>query len=590
MRNGIISFLSFFFVVFISCSSVSDEVTETLRQAEKCMEAHPDSALSLLNGISSSAELTGRERADYVLLLTQARDKNYMDMSTDSSITFAVDYFEKNGDKRRYGKALYYYGRVLQYKQETTRAMKIFLNALQVLQNTEEYKIMGLLLEDMSILNREQSLYNEAVKCSHQAISCYYQAKDTLGVAYAYQTMGSFFFLKQEMDSVHWCATKSLQLLADNPVRLRIGAAKMLGRLYCFKEQYSKAEKIFLKIIDEEPNKDKQILHYMSLGRLYQLMGRKQDAEKYLNLCLNSHNLFTCSDAYNCLAELAKAERHYEQALIFKEKSDSLLHMAENEKKRDALITLQTGYQKEKLENEKLQIQSEKRKMQLVSLVVFVLLVGTLYYFYNRYWRAKLQIMQIQEMLEKNNKQIMSLQNEIEEYEQQKDEKEIEESSEIERMRRKIDDLVLENEGLRSKVDISGLIKMLKKGDVIAEKLTNKEWDKIFNLVNCLRCNFLIDIKEECAQLTKHDIKLLAFLLLGFTTKELMLVFDSKDERTIFKAKTRLKERLRLKKEESLDEFLQKSKKRTQKQSTKIVDLAVNMLIISCVFSLHCIF
>jgi hypothetical protein len=37
-----------------------------------------------------------------------------------------------------------------------------------------------------------------------------------------------------------------------------------------------------------------------------------------------------------------------------------------------------------------------------------------------------------------------------------------------------------------------------------------------------------------------------------------MVVFDSKDIRTIFKAKSRLKERLRLKKEESLNEFLQK--------------------------------
>ena len=50
----------------------------------------------------------------------------------------------------------------------------------------------------------------------------------------------------------------------------------------------------------------------------------------------------------------------------------------------------------------------------------------------------------------------------------------------------------------------------------------------------------------------------LAFILLGFTSKELMVVFDSKDIRTIFKAKSRLKERLRLKKEESLNEFLQK--------------------------------
>ena len=121
-----------------------------------------------------------------------------------------------------------------------------------------------------------------------------------------------------------------------------------------------------------------------------------------------------------------------------------------------------------------------------------------------------------------------------------------------------INRLAQENVELRSKVDVSELMKILKNGTVIAEKLTSKEWDKIFNLANCLHADLLVKLKEEHNQLTKHDIELLAFILLGFTSKELMVVFDSKDIRTIFKAKSRLKERLRLKKEESLNEFLQK--------------------------------
>lgn len=53
---------------------------------------------------------------------------------------------------------------------------------------------MGLLLTDISILNREQSLYDEAINTCRLAIVYYYRAKDTLGVAYTYQTMGSSFF------------------------------------------------------------------------------------------------------------------------------------------------------------------------------------------------------------------------------------------------------------------------------------------------------------------------------------------------------------------------------------------------------------
>lgn len=557
--KGIIYFLFvFLIVIFASCSSVSNKTVETLQQAEQCMEARPDSALTLLNGISYPDELTGKARADYLLLLTQAHDKNYMDISADSSIVFAIDYFEKEGDKRKYGKSLYYYGRVLQEKQDIAEAMKFFLKARQVLEETEEYKILGLTCVNISILNREQSLYDGAIRDCYQAISYYYQAKDTLGVAYAYQTMGSSFFLKQNMDSVYYCATQSLQLLTNNPIRLKIGAAKMLGMMYCFEEQYVEGEKIFLSIIGEEPDKNKLASHYMSLGRLYQLMGRNKDAEKYLKLCLESRNMFTCSAAYDCLAELAKANHDYERAFMLKDKSDSLLYIAENEKKRETLVQLQADYQKEKLEKEKLQVEMEKRTLQLLYLMMFILFLGVIYFLYNKYWRAKLQIKQIRETLERNNKQIASFQNEIRGYRQREDEKEIEISTKINKLYRKIDGLIGENKELRNKVDVSELMRMLKKGEVIAENLTSKEWDKVFNLANCLHPELLANLQEEFVQLTKHDIKLLAFLLLGFTAKELMIVFDSKDVRTVFKAKSRLKERLGLRKEESVDDFLQK--------------------------------
>lgn len=556
MKYNRIFFFSFLIAAFVACSSASEEVIVTLQQAEQCMEVYPDSALNLLRKISCPGKLSGQERADYVLLLTQARDKNYMDMSADSSITFAIDYFKKKKDKSKYGKALYYYGRVLHGKRETTRAMKVYWKARRVLKDTKEYKIMGLMFANMSIFNRDQSLYDEAIHCCRQAISYYYQAKDTLGVAYAYQTMGTSFFLKQEMDSVYQCVMTSLQLLTNNPVRLKINGSKILGKMYCFEKQYLKAEKVFLRILDEEPDKDMFVLHYMSLGRLYQMMGRKQDAEKYLKLCLDSDNLFTSSEAYECLAKLAKADHDYEQALILKGRSDSLLYIAENDRKREALVQLQAKYQKEEFETEVLRGKLEKRVLHIIYLIVVILFSGIVYFFYARYGRAKLEVIQTRKVIEKNNKQIASYQNEIGAYKQQKNETSVQ--CKVEELSRKMKVLITENEKLRSKIDVSTLIKMLKSGEVLVEKLTPEEWDKIFDLVNCLYSNSLIKLKRECSQLTKHDIKLLTFLFLGFTTRELKILFDSKDNHTIFKAKMRLKERLKLAKDESVEDFLHK--------------------------------
>lgn len=328
--------------------------------------------------------------------------------------------------------------------------------------------------------------------------------------------------------------------------------------MYCFEKQYEKAEKYLLTIIDEEPDNKRLTTHFMSLGRLYRLMGKKDAAEKYLKLCLDSYNLFTRAAAYANLAELAKLNHDFEHALILKEKSDSLLYVAENEKLRENLIQIQIKYQQEKIEKEKLQEKLKNATVVLVLVVALVLLLGVVYYLYKRYWRAKLQTMQILKSLEKNNRQIEVYLNQISLFKLQKDKSESEIYSKINKLNHQIEELIQENAELRSKANVSELIRMLKNGLVIAEKLTSKEWDKIFHLTNCLYSDILVDLQEKYAHLTKHDIELLSFLLLGFTSKELMIVFDSKNIRTIFKAKSRLKERLKLRKEDSLANFLQK--------------------------------
>lgn len=555
MKQNVITPLFLIIVAFLSCTSKPDQIAVTFQQVEQCMETHPDSALHLLEGISTPNELQEEERAHYLLLLTQARDKNFMDISADSSITIAIDYYKKSGDKRKYGIAMYYYGRVLQRSKDDTKAMKVFLDARQILEEVDEYKTIGLLLSDISILNREQSLYDVAIDNCHQAIVYYYKAGDTLSVAYAYQTMGSSFFFKHEMDSVYDCATKSLQIFADNPIRLQIAAQKMIGMMYCYQKQYSKAEKIFQEIINNEPDNRRLTAHYISIGRMYWLMGNQEDARKYLMLCLDSHNPFTRSTAYVSLADMAKSNHEYKQALILKEKSDSLLSVAESEDKRQELIQLQSRYEKERMEKEKLQVELENVTNQFVFSVVLILVLGVAYYFYKRYCRTKVQMERIQKTLEKNNKQIESYLIEIKEYKKRYN-KNNEADSKINKLNRQIDGLIQENAELRGKVDVGELLKILKNGDVIAEKLTAKEWDKIFKLANCLHFDVLIRMKEDYNQLTKRDFELIAFLLLGFSNKELMVIFDAKDIHTIFTAKFRLKRRLKLKKEESLDDFL----------------------------------
>lgn len=78
----------------VSLSSCSSSVKNPLLLcADSLMEVSPDSALSILESISSPQKLSRADRALYALLLTQARHKNYVPLDDDSLIKTAVDYY-----------------------------------------------------------------------------------------------------------------------------------------------------------------------------------------------------------------------------------------------------------------------------------------------------------------------------------------------------------------------------------------------------------------------------------------------------------------------------------------------------------------
>ena len=143
-------------------SCVEKNVSNVFDKVERYMDVYPDSALLLLEQIPHPEELRGKQRADYALLLTQARDKNYLDsLQSDSLIKIAVDYYKDDGVKA--GKALFYYGKVAALQDNDTLAIQAYLSALAKLEKTEEYKMMALVHQYVGRLNDDSEMYDMAL-------------------------------------------------------------------------------------------------------------------------------------------------------------------------------------------------------------------------------------------------------------------------------------------------------------------------------------------------------------------------------------------------------------------------------------------
>ncbi|MDE7471131.1 MAG: hypothetical protein K2M57_06780, partial [Paramuribaculum sp.] len=90
------------------------------------MEAHPDSALSILNGIDKSSLNSRKDKARYALLMSMALDKNYIDTTSFDVLQPAIDYYLKNGNADERLRTYYYQGCIFLNKGDRDNAFSSF--------------------------------------------------------------------------------------------------------------------------------------------------------------------------------------------------------------------------------------------------------------------------------------------------------------------------------------------------------------------------------------------------------------------------------------------------------------------------------
>ena len=123
---------------------------ETLSHAEAIMQEHPDSALSLLQAIDTKTISTDRCRALHALLLSQAYDKNYIDLTNDSIITIAVDYFADSEEHHYAMLAHYYHGRIRYNAADYPRCLFSMTKAFIHAEDINDYYWKGRIAEQIS--------------------------------------------------------------------------------------------------------------------------------------------------------------------------------------------------------------------------------------------------------------------------------------------------------------------------------------------------------------------------------------------------------------------------------------------------------
>lgn len=105
-------------LLFPSCRRQSGDIDSFLHNAESLMNEHPEDALSIIRHIDRRKIYSSASEARYALLYSQALDKNYVDVTSDSLTAVAVNYYDRHGTKHERAMAHYYQGPGLLQRRE----------------------------------------------------------------------------------------------------------------------------------------------------------------------------------------------------------------------------------------------------------------------------------------------------------------------------------------------------------------------------------------------------------------------------------------------------------------------------------------
>ena len=358
----------------VSLSSCSSSVkSPLLLSADSLMEIYPDSALSILESISSPQKLPCADRALYALLLTQARHKNYIALGDDSLIKTAVEYY---GDKKksvRAAKAHYYWGATYGEKGYTSFAVDEYLTAIRLMPVRDEF--LAMIYDNLADCYEKDELFDIAIDAYREA---YQILKGGSQQTYPLRGIARMCLLQNKKDSALFYYHQALDCALAEQDSSLIGALYHdLAMAYNEKKDYIQADKYVSKAIAVQGQDAVNVC--LSKAQIMLNLNKLDSASYFFRKNIDQLDIYGRAVCYDGMYQIAKKRGEWKTATenidAYKVLYDSIQFMTDNEE-------LNRLMDKHQLEEHK-RLLSEHTKTLIFSLVTafFLLMVVCVFYF-----------------------------------------------------------------------------------------------------------------------------------------------------------------------------------------------------------------
>lgn len=303
--------------MLLSCTG-NKAYDQQLSKADSIMDIADDSAqiaIKMLDALKPEwSKFTKAQRMRYDLLYHKAKNKAYIDFTSDSTMLAVVDYYEHHGTANDRMLAYYILGCVYRDMHEAPMALEYYNKATEQADTAAQdcdYATLCRVYSQMGFLFAKQHLPHQELASLDKAVKYAYLAKDTLNAIRYYENKQAIYANQNKLDSAIIINNQAAKLFKQ------IGALKEANiafgcnyEYYLKKKMLKEAEEAFKAYLSTNYHgndnwKDAYAYILYERGSYYLAVGKKDSAYS----CLKQS--FEQSKSYNNLAVSAKGLAQY---------------------------------------------------------------------------------------------------------------------------------------------------------------------------------------------------------------------------------------------------------------------------------------
>lgn len=345
MRKAIITTLSVLIVLLSIACNTRVNYNKYLIAIDSLIVQQPDTALSMLEAFPTNSLQTQADSAYYDLLMTEARDKNYIIQTNDSLIQSALTYYNGTNDIEKRARAHYYSGCVYRDSQRRTESMTQYLIAKPLAEKAGERRLLSLIYLNIGYLYYSQNLNTQADSSYQLAQQIGIQLKDSVLQAEVLSRRG-LIRMEKERNSIPKPkndveGTRYRPKTVQHTIKRK--CVSSLCQLYNWMENGEKAIEFAKQNLGVQKDRTTCYKAFELLGSAYYLILQYDSARYYLQKSLFTTDYATKAGAYMYLADIAKEQGDLATSLEMERNYSAYLDSMQKSRQPDAIVCAEQG-------------------------------------------------------------------------------------------------------------------------------------------------------------------------------------------------------------------------------------------------------